>query len=185
MTGALLENIGSWLNSQNPNVFSTYFTGARRYDDSGRVMIETSDGDYKYVGLQDSKHNFFYIRYLDNMELRNPSDDERVTACGDTVTEFSARLVVWIYEGLQEVVLKALLSDLTFYSVSTLPGYSHISLEPVGAILDYPIIYEEEIDKEELKGIKGVMLLAIDFRLSFHYLAQEEECIDREFCKVC
>ncbi len=194
MIDALLNHIRLYIIGKNPLTFLKSFSGARQYI-NGKVIIYNSadnvdnyEGDY--VGLSDSFGNYFYIRYLDEVETDLVSEDQRTVACNEQGGFASLRLVAWVKNGdigrLQEVLLTDLKQvDFNTLSSTDKQRFSDIKQPITGNIMtDFEQIYIEEVEPEEdneIKLVDNVTLTAIDFTLNFNYRAIEA-CINRNIC---
>jgi hypothetical protein len=180
MISEILEEIGAHIKGKNP-AFNAYFAGATQIAE-GKVVLLDSRGEMCYVGLDDKRGNFFYIRDVEDVEMDEP--EERITSCRETEAELPARLVVWFKRGVQDKIVTAILNDLMTYK-STVPGVMQSRTVPVGVITDYDDLFEAETGRAVTKRIKGITLLALDFNVVFVYRTQAEECLDRNFCAPC
>jgi len=178
MSDQILALIGTHINDKNPGTFSTFQTGVRRIED-GRLIIRSQTGDHEFAGLTDKKANYFYIRYVGDIEVSPVT--ERLVSCSEIEAKFTARAVFWVNKGNLVVMSEVLLDDLlTFRS-----DVYRMNLTPTKVLLDYDTLYKEETEKDEVKKYKKLALLGVDFEISVNYRPQAEECLERNFCIPC
>lgn len=186
MQKRLMEIIRNWILANNPNTFNFAFPVDPGQGISGKI------GFYDYnMGLTDTKRNYFYIRYKDNVEVSVP--DDRTTSCNEVMLSADLRLVAWVYNAVAVRLYEVLRHDIltTDFSVLTTSERKQITrlypIEITEEIINYERITQEETLQEKLKIAKGVVLHAIDFTLKYNYkpYAFPDLCLDREICSVC
>lgn len=189
MIDALLSHIKTNILTLNPATFIKGYSGARQYQDGKIVIYDNYEGEY--VGLQDTKNNYFYIRYLNELEL-DAASDQRGTSCFELTGQAPVRLVAWVYKGvlgkLAEVLIQDIQStDFTTLSATDKERFSGIKIFYSGLVTDPEQIYKDEVVAEDnqVKLAKGVTLLAVDFGITFNYKAKKSDCIDRDICSGC
>lgn len=181
MIGVVLNTLKTTLLTNNPNTFSTGFAGARQLED-GKIIID-ENGEFKYVGLGDTNANFFYIRFLDDIEP-TPSD-VKIAACVSWDMEIPLRLVAWVSNANEDKLLNVLLNDLYSGKIYA-TGYGKIQVfTPTSILFDREKIYREETNQDEIHLAKNVSLIAIDFRIMYKYTLKNSDCLDREVCVPC
>lgn len=194
MIDALLNHIRLHIAAQNPLTFLSSFSGARQYQDGKVVIYNSADNidnyEGEYVGLSDSFGNYFYIRYLDEIDLDIVADDQRTVSCKELAGIGNFRLVAWVKNGdlgrLQEVLLNDLMEvDFTTLSATDKQRFSDIKMmTPFSILSDFEEIWKLEVEPEDEKDIKmvdNITLTAIDFGLNFNYRAIEA-CLNRNIC---
>lgn len=190
MTDAILTLLKDHILTNNPNTFQKGFSGARQYDDGKVVIYDTGEGEY--VGLQDIKANYFYIRYLDTIGFTDPENVD--FSCFEVGGNEPLRLVAWVknanFGKLAEVLMQDIMSlDFDTLSATDKERFADLRFEFVAMEPDFEEIYKAETGKEEIdKGLgslKKVTLIAIDFNLIFNYQIKSSTCVDRDVCSGC
>lgn len=191
MIDALLTHIKDNILTNNPNTIVKGYSGARQYQDGKIVIYDSYEGEY--VGLQDTKNNYFYIRYLGDMEL--DAAESRTTSCQEMTGTAPLRLVAWVYNAdagkLSEVLLSDIMNvDFTTLSQINKQRFSSIQLFFSGIIYDPEEIFKQEtnLEDEDVRLVKNVTLIAIDFGIKFNYKLKGNDistCLDRDFCTGC
>lgn len=189
MLQPILDLIKTNLLTNNPKTFLNGYAGARQYDDGKIVVYDNNEG--QYVGLQDAKSNFFYIRYRENIPLDVPPADNRSTSCAELEGSAPLRLVAWVKDADVTKLVQVLLNDVLatdFDDLATADRkvYSDINLFFERLELDPEEIYKEETGQAKVKGlVKGVVLVALDFGVTFNYKQVSDDCLDRNICERC
>lgn len=191
MLQSLLTHIKENLLTLNPNTFQKGYAGARQYQDGKIVIYENSEG--KYVGLKDNDNNYFYIRYLNTIDIDIAPSDDRTTSCTELQGTAAVRLVAWVKRADFTKLIEVLLNDIASTDFSTMSAanretFSDIKLAWNQILTDPEQIYKEETgndDPEEVRGAKDVTLIAIDFGILFNYKMKANDCIDRDICVGC
>lgn len=192
MIDAILSHIKSNILTNNPKTFSKGYSGARQYQDGKVVVYDNYEGEY--AGLQDTKYNYFYIRYLENFEL-DAADDSRSISCKELTGTAPVRLVAWVYRANVGKLCEVLLQDIMQTDFDTMTAadrkrFSDIKLFFTQMILDPEQIFKDETlgEDEDVKLAKEAVLVAIDFGVQFNYKVKDEsitDCLDRDICVGC
>lgn len=175
----------------NPKTFQKGYAGARQYQDGKIVIYENSEGTY--VGLKDNEYNYFYIRYLGNIDIDIAQADNRSTSCNEIQGVALLRLVAWVRNGDFNKLVEVLLNDITSTDFSTMAAadldtFSGLQIlfnqiQPDGEQIYKDETLETENDRVQLA--KDVTLVAIDFGIQFTYKMKTNACIDRDICVGC
>lgn len=190
MVTPLIREIRDNVLSKNPNTFAKGYYDSRQYQDGKIVTYDEGEGEY--VGLMDTKYNYFYIRFLDSEIIDQPI--ERTTSCKEQGVAVPLRLVAWVNKGDLTKLSEVLLHDIitTRFTLSTDEKKRYSKFYPIIAqeiILDGERIFKEETLKpnDKVKAKKGVTLCAVDFTLRFNYKPPQDvpNCIDRDICVPC
>lgn len=190
MIDTVLKHIRNNIITLNAATFARGYYGARQYQD-GRVMVYDS-GEGEYVGLQDSKGNFFYIRYFDDIELDAASDSRSVSGF-ELTGNAPLRLVAWVRNGNVDKLMAVLLHDIQATDFSTMPDSDkrRFAGEPriffSGVITDAERIFKEETlrQDEDIKLLKNITIIAIDFGVIFNFKLNKDACVERDICSGC
>lgn len=191
MLQSLLTHIKENLLTLNPNTFQKGYAGARQYQDGKIVVYENSEGSY--VGLKDNENNYFYIRYLNSIDIDIAPADNRSTSCTELQGTAPIRLVAWVKNANLQKLIEVLLNDISSTDFTTMSAadretFSGIQLAWNQILTDPEQIFKEETDNdnnEDVRGAKGVTLIAIDFSIVFNYKMKKDDCIDRDICVGC
>lgn len=188
MLQPILNLIKSDLLTKNPKTFVKGYAGARQYDDGKIVIYDNFEGEF--VGLQDTKNNYFYIRYRGKIDLDATDSESRSSSCYELTGTAPLRLVAWVYNAdvskLTQVLLNDVLSvDFDNLATADKKKFSDINLFFEGLELDPEQIFKEETGKEEIELVKNVVLVALDLGVQFNYKQLSDDCIDRNICDVC
>lgn len=192
MIDSLLNHIKQNLLTNNPKTFQKGYAGARQYQDGKIVIYDNYEGEY--VGLQDTKSNYFYIRYLENFEL-DAAEETRSISCRELTGTAPLRLVAWVNRANISKLCEVLLQDIMTTDFSTMSTadkkrFSDIKIFFSGMVLDPEQIFKDETggENEDVKLAKEVVLVAIDFGIQFNYKTKDEsitDCLDRNVCVGC
>lgn len=191
MLQSLLTHIKANILTLNPKTFQSGYAGARQYQDGKIVTYDNSEGTY--VGLKDNENNYFYIRYLNNIDIDIAPSDNRSTSCTELQGTAAVRLVAWVknadFTKLVEVLLNDIAStDFTTMTAAERETFSGIQLAWTQILTDPEQIWKEETgndSEEDVRGAKGLTLIAIDFSIVFNYKMKKDDCIDRDICVGC
>lgn len=186
-----LDHIKDNIKNLNPKTFQKAYAGARQYQDGKVVIYTNSEGES--VGLADNKYNYFYIRYLDEIDIDIAPSDDRSTSCNEIQGTAPLRLVAWVknasYQKLTEVLFNDIVStDFTTMSIANREILAGLKIQFNSLILDGERIYKDETGETNNDNVqleKGVTLIAIDFAIVFNYKMKNESCIDRDICVGC
>lgn len=190
MLQPVLTILKNYILEKNPKTFVKGYAGARQYDSGKIVIYDAFEGEF--AGLQDTKNNYFYIRYKDNITL--DIAEERSTSCTELEGVSPFRLVAWVYNADIEKLTQALLNDIMmvdfFSELSTTDKkkYTDLAVLFESIELDPEEIYKEETgvtDSNKIKLVKNAVLVAIDFGIKFNYKSLGDDCIDRNICDSC
>lgn len=191
MLQSALDHIKENILTSNPKTFSKGYAGARQYQDGKIVIYDNSEGEY--VGLKDTDYNYFYIRYLDEIDIDIAPEGERSSSCDELQGVATLRLVAWVNNGDLGKLTEALLHDIMATDFETMSAsakerFSDLKFLFNNIQFDPEQIYKDETgntDNEEVKLKKGVTLMAIDFGITFNYQLKSDACIDRDICMGC
>lgn len=191
MLTSVLDHIKANILSLNPNTFQNGYAGARQLQDGKPTVYDNSEG--QYVGLTDNKGNYFYIRYLGNIEIDIAPDDSRSTSCEELQGNAPVRLVAWVNKGDLGKLIEVLLNDISSTDFNTMTQaarerFSDIKFTFSAIQPDPEQIYKDETletENDNVQTAKGVTLVAIDFGIVFNYKMKNNDCIDRDICTDC
>lgn len=188
MVEPVITLIKNKLLTSNPNTFQKGYSLGRKYQD-GRVVIYTQ-GEGEYVGLQDTKSNYFYIRYLDEIPLTEPI--QRGQSCPEIQGDVPLRLVAWVKNANQGKLIEVLIQDVMGTDFNTLSAddkkrFSDLRITYNQIVTDGEQIFKDETngENEDVKQVKNVTLVALDFTLIFNYRIKSNTCVDRDICVGC
>lgn len=176
MINDILEDIGAFIAGRNA-VYNTYFTGGIQIKD-GQV-VKFVDGEGQYHGLSDTNANYFYIRYVGDINASVPTDEE--IACGETQYSIPLRFVSWVSGGDSDKIAKAITYDLQHYRIAAGLIYYDMDLLAINKISIEPekIMKSETLQEEVV--LPRLSLVMIDFTATVRTYFKED-CVDRDFC---
>lgn len=178
MISAALNTIKTTLLTNN-KYFSNGYVGARKISD-GKVTI-LDGNEFKYVGLGDIEGNFFYIRFLDDIEPE--SAEPKVVACVNWKMLIPLRFVCWVKNGDLEKIMRCVLNDIYSQKLNV-TGYGTLKIDrPSQILFNQEKIFEEETGK--ITQPEKVTLFAFDFAIHYNFILKKEDCIDRDVCNPC
>lgn len=192
MLDSVLSHIKAGILDQNPTTFQKGYAGARQYQDGKVVIYDNSEG--QYVGLKDNESNYFYIRYLGDIDIDIAPTDNRSTSCDEIEGTAGVRLVAWVKRGDFSKLLEVLLHDIMATDFDGMDAADKEAFAGLPSLFFTRIVSDpEQIYKEEtltdennnVKVAKGVTLVAIDFGVRFNYKVKANGCIDRNVCVEC
>lgn len=194
MLQSVLTHIKANILSQNPKTFQSGYAGSRQYQDN-KIVVYDPDADRnegKYVGLTDNLGNYFYIRYLEEIDIDIAPVENRSTSCDELQGEAPVRLVAWVKNGDFGKLAEVLIHDIIGTDFSTMTSaakerFSGLQLYFTTLHADPEQIFKDETGSEEqdVRREKGVTLLALDFGIRFNYRIKQDDCIDRDICVGC
>lgn len=190
MLQSVLDHIKENILTLNPNTFQKGYAGARQYQDGKIVIYDNGEGTY--VGLKDNEFNYFYIRYVDETQIEQASN-MRGTSCLELTATARMRLVAWVRNGDFNKLVTVLINDIQSTDFRTMTQvardeFSEIKLDFYAIQPDFEQIYKDETGNDnanDVKGVKNLALVAIDFGILFNYKAKANDCIDRDICVGC
>lgn len=186
MLQPILELIKTNILTNNPKTFVKGYAGARQNDEGKVIIYENNEG--QYVGLQDSKNNFFYIRYRGEIPLDAP--DSRSTSCAEIQGDAPLRLVAYVLYADIEKLSHVLINDILSTDFDTLAAadkkkYSDIAVFFESIQLDREEIFKDETLQGEIQLVKEAVMVAVDFGIRFNYKQISDDCLDRNICERC
>lgn len=191
MEKALAREIKDTILARNALTFKNAFSILRQLQ-NGKV-VEWLNDEGKPIGLTDSIGNYFYIRYLDEPDISEPT--ERTTSCEEKEYNVKLRLFAWVLNGDKTKLAEVLMHDLLTPDFSGLDNtesrrYSKIyPIQIVSVITNEETIMKDEtlLPDDKIKRKKYATILAIDFNLRFNYkpYAHPDLCLDRNICVPC
>lgn len=197
MLQSVLDHIKTNILTLNPKTFNKGYAGARQYQNGKIVIYDNSEGTY--VGLKDNDANYFYIRYLDDFPIDVAPAEGRSTSCNELQGAPTFRLVAWVKNADFSKLVQVLLNDITSTDFTTMTTANRETFSDIGIFFsaiqpDPEQIYKDEVQPQEtenqseddqVRGTKGVTLVAIDFGIRFNYKMKTDACIDRDICVGC
>lgn len=179
MVNDILQKIGEHIAAKNTG-YNAYFTGGIQLED-GRIAKFTA-GEGEYQGLMDTQGDYFYIRYMGDINSTPVSADDKMVSCPEYNIEAPLRLVSWYKNGIDDAIAKTLSFDLSHFKLSGLQYYYMEPLEITKVTIHPEKVYMEESKKDKPDMQHRVSLIAIDFTLRCRYVLKDD-CADREFCE--
>lgn len=191
MLQSVLDHIKENILTLNPKTFQKGYAGARQYQDGKIVIYESGEGSY--VGLKDNDANYFYIRYIGDFDLDAINPENRSTSCFEATGVANLRLVAWVRNGDFNKLVTVLINDIQSTDFSTMTQaaqdeFSDLAIFFTAIRPDFEQIYKDETGNDnanDVKGVKNLALVAIDFGIQFNYKAKSNDCIDRDICVGC
>lgn len=190
MLQSVLDHIKTNILTLNPKTFQKGYAGARQYQDGKIVIYDNGEGTY--VGLKDNEFNYFYIRYLEDFQI-DAADTQRSTSCFELTGTPNLRLVAWVRNGDFNKLVTVLINDIQSTDFTTMTQaqqdeFSDLQIFFTAIQPDFEQIYKDETGNDnasDVKGVKNLALVAIDFGILFNYKAKSNDCIDRDICVGC
>lgn len=176
----LLTQIKDNILTNNPKTFVKGYAGARQYQDGKVVIYDNNEGTY--VGLQDTKYNYFYIRYSGKIDV--DAAENQSTSCKELTGKAPLKLIAWVNNADLNKLCDVLIQDI-MQTEFTSGRFSDIKIYFEGMELDPETIFKEETQSDDVRLAKGVTLVSIDFGIQFNYKTMSDDCIDRDICVGC
>lgn len=185
MIAPLMQKLRDDFLTRNPNTFLSGYYAARQLQD-GKIILTDNQGE-EYAGLQDTKGNYFYLRYNDvGIDFSEPDIEKKGTSCYAYEVSAPVRLVMWVANGDLDKMLEVAVNDMVSIDLDEVTGYDYISKPTLTeAILDPEEIFKQEtlLEDARVRLQKGVTLLALDFDITFvNRIEVDSDCLDRDLC---
>lgn len=157
-------------------IFATGYHYAKLFDDKG-LMVTESKGEMEWVGINDIKGNYFYIRVGSDIGAEKTGG---YSDCGGAIQEVYPCYLVAVMTGVDELQVKDALINLLLNAKQRIRRQS---IDKVAIMQSELKGLKKEIINAAIARLKDKVLVRIEFDVLRTF--QSRKCNDFELCSTC